>query len=208
MGNQGRFGKYGELKRLDRLRQAGIKGPPHIRPETRVLKGNAPLRAAADQGILVRIRKAAGPDTPFIEELSRGVFHVYGPYEEMIPRWFESQTTVTLVAVMDSRPVGFAMVGRLSEEAHDHPGLELLAIAVEPQKHKLGIGEMLLKEIEKVVIGLNVKRWFLHTAKDNLPARRLFTRCGYRTCELREGFYPSGQDALLMMRDVEVSNPA
>ena len=207
MGNRGRFGKYGEIKRLDRLRHAGIKGPPHIRPETRALKGDAPFRKEASQRILVKIRQAAGPDTPFIEELSRRVFHVYGPYEDMIPRWFESRTTVTLVAVMDRRPVGFAMVGRLSEEAHDHPGLELLALAVEPQKQKLGIGEMLLKEIEKVVVGQNVKRWFLHTAKDNLPARRLFTRCGYRTCKLREGFYPSGQDALLMVRDLEVGNP-
>lgn len=207
MGNRGRFGKYGEIKRLDRLRQAGLKGLPHLRPETRVIKGDVPFRKAGNQTALVKIRQAAGTDTPFIEELSRRVFHVYGPYEEMIPRWFESQTTITLVAVMNTRPVGFAMVGRLSAEDQDHPGLELLAIAVEPQKHKLGIGETLLKEVEKVVAGLRVKRWFLHTAKDNLPARRLFTRCGYRTCELRERFYPSGQDALLMVRELEGWNP-
>jgi ribosomal protein S18 acetylase RimI-like enzyme len=207
MSHQGRFGKYGEIRRLERLRQAGTKGPPPLHPEIRELKREASFRKEAHQKSPVRIRQGAGPDVFFIEDLSRKVFHVYGPYDETIPRWFQAQATITLVAVMNRRPVGFAMAGRLPEGACDHSGLELLAIAVEPQEQRLGIGEMLTKEIEKALLRLKVRRWFLHTAKDNLPARRLFTRCGYLVCGLREGFYPSGQDALLMMRDLAEGNP-
>ncbi|MBN1103024.1 MAG: GNAT family N-acetyltransferase [Deltaproteobacteria bacterium] len=151
---------------------------------------------------LVRLRRALEGDLAYIGELSGRVFEVYGPYREMVARWFESRKAVTLVALMGERPVGFAMVGRFSDPSRIPLTAELLAIAVEPRRQKKGVGRMLMEGIEEISLPMNVGRLFLHTAVQNLTAQRLFARCGYRNTGVKSAFYPAGQDALLLTKDL------
>jgi ribosomal protein S18 acetylase RimI-like enzyme len=42
----------------------------------------------------------------------------------------------------------------------------------------------------------------LHTAEENLSAQKLFLKNGYHPWGMEQGFYPAGQDALLMSKEI------
>ncbi|MBW2610042.1 MAG: GNAT family N-acetyltransferase [Deltaproteobacteria bacterium] len=202
MGKQGRFGKYGETKRVDRLRRARIGTPSPHGSEIRPFRS----RPSSDQTFYkkphAKISLAGDTDARFITRLSGKVFEIYGAYEEMVPKWFESEMTVTIIARMNRQPVGFAMIGDLFNRYDIQNASELLAIAVDTKKRRKGIGELLIREIDRKAADLNIKRIFLHTALENYPAQRLFAGNGYRPWKVKTNFYPAGQDAIVMLKDI------
>jgi len=109
---------------------------------------------------------------------------------------------MTLIALQAEIPIGFAMLGRFSNPSQLMLSAELLAIAVRPDKQRIGAGRLLMKEIEEVAVSLGVDRLFLHTAKENLPAQKLFVSCLFTRSELKKKFYPAGQDGLLMFKNL------
>lgn len=206
MGNRGRFGKYGETKRFERLRQAKAASLPLKATRTFIPKSirSEPFRGKPsdrDKRRRITFRKAGFSDEAFITQLSGKVFSVFGPYEEMVPRWLMYDSTVTTIASLDNSPVGFTMLGDPFNRYDLRQVTELLAIAVDPKDHHRGIGELLLKEVDKKAVELGVSRILLHTAIENLPARRLFTKFGYRPWEIKRSFYPKGQDAIVMSKE-------
>jgi ribosomal protein S18 acetylase RimI-like enzyme len=202
MGNRGRFGKYGEIKRMNRLKRArkslsfshgqGAKGFAH----------GPPLRESDEEKTPIKIRPARPSDSRFIIALSGSVFRRYGPYEKVIKGWFESGMTLTLVALMNRKPAGFAMISHLSQRTNPQQVSELLAIAVAPEKQGMGIGETLLKEMEKKAAQMNITELFLHTAEENLAAQNLFAKNKYVSWGINESFYPAGQNALIMSKKI------
>lgn len=201
MGNRGRYGKYGETKRFDRLRRASTEACPPDRAPIRLLPHTSPGNILPRESSIT-LRPAKDSDACFIRRLSGKVFKVYGPYEEYLPKWFESGNGVTIVACMDRQAVGYAMIGDLSNKYDLRQVSELLAIAVYPEKQCKGIGGLLLREADRKAIELNVNRIFLHTATKNLKARSLFIKNGYRPWEIKNRFYPKGQDAIAMSKDL------
>ena len=95
--------------------------------------------------------------------------------------------------------MGFVMAGALLEDRERETRTEVLAIAVTPEFRKRGIGEKLLQFAQRSMEHLGESRFFLHTAKENLAAQKLFLKNGYRPVEIKKGFYPSGHDALMMV---------
>ena len=161
-----------------------------------------PYREGQDLGGTVSVRIARAGDVGFIRNLSRTAFHEYGPYDEMLPDWFMAGITVTLLAVLEERPVGFAMIRRIGRESRLHRVSELLAIAVEPSQRNRGIGNLLLNEMQKTAYRSGVEILVLHTAIDNLPGRTLFKKHGFILLDTKHGFYPEGQDAVMMYKDI------
>jgi ribosomal protein S18 acetylase RimI-like enzyme len=202
MGQRGRFGKYGEIKRLNRLRRAR-KSPPSPRgQETRPSAHGPSFKATDAKKTSVKIRLAKPSDSIYIAQLSKRVFLIYGPYEKIISSWLESGMTVTLVALMNRRLAGFVMISHFLEQANPQYVSELLAIAVAPEKQRMGIGEMLLKEVEKKAAQMGILELFLHTAQENLAAQNLFAKNEYVLRGINEGFYPAGQNALIMSKKI------
>jgi ribosomal protein S18 acetylase RimI-like enzyme len=150
----------------------------------------------------VKIRPAKPSDSRYIAQLSESVFRIYGPYEKIISSWLESGMTVTLVALVDRKPAGFVMVSHFLQEANPQQVSELLAIAVAPERQRMGIGEKLLKEVEKKAAQMGITELFLHTAEENLAAQNLFAKNEYVLWGINEGFYPAGQNALIMSKKI------
>ena len=148
------------------------------------------------------IRPAKPSDKDFIAGLSGKVFSIYGPYRTTVSRWFESGVTMTLISMAEGRRVGFVMIGALPGDREGETRAEVLAIAVTPEFQQRGIGGELLQVAQRSVEELGEPRLFLHTAKENLAAQKLFLRHGYRFVETKNGFYPSGQDALMMVNEL------
>lgn len=202
MGSNGRYGKYGETKRFARLRKTGL-GQPHLPRRGFEKSGrfaqhkNTPFYKEP-----IRIRLARVTDADFIRGLSKKVFNQYGPYDDTLTRWFLSGIAITVSASMGRRPVGFAMLGHSAYGVPFSRVYELLAIAVEPEMQNQGIGSLLVKEIEKKARELKVKTLVLHTAADNMAGRSLFTKHGFLILQRKQCFYPEGQDALMMYKDL------
>jgi ribosomal protein S18 acetylase RimI-like enzyme len=181
------------MKRIDRVRKSGTPLLP-----SRFAPGGR--RANSSRTGKVSLRRANPSDGDFVGELSGKAFGVYGPYRSLVPRWFESESAITLLAVEKGKPVGFAMMGRLVDDSEEKNRCELLAIAVEPEVRRRGIGRMLLGGIEREAGRLDEHILVLHTATDNISAQHLFKKNGFVTLSLKKHFYPSGQDAVMMMK--------
>jgi ribosomal-protein-alanine N-acetyltransferase len=120
----------------------------------------------------------------------------------MLNGWFDSDAVMTLVALVDEDPAGFAMVGGVAHAWYLPPISELLAISVEPSRQRLGIGRMLMKALEEEARCRGVATLILHTALDNLAGQRLFAKCGFNRYEIKRYFYPAGQHALMMYKNI------
>lgn len=202
MGRRGRFGKYGEIKRVNRLKRARKSPPSSLGRGAKPSALEPPLKSTAQEKLQVKIRQARPSDTRFIVQLSGKVFRVYGPYEKIMRSWLESGMTMTLVALMNRKPIGFAMISHFPPEANPQQVSELLAIAVAPEKQRMGIGKILLKEVERRAEEMNIRELFLHTAEENLAAQNLFTRNEYMSWGVNESFYPAGQNAVFMRKKI------
>lgn len=164
-----------------------------------------------------RVLRAAGRgDRPFLRDLSRRVFSRLGRYDRMVPEWLDGPGACGIIALEDGERVGFAITclvslsygagpprGAAAEPARKRMGLDLLAIAVVPARHRTGIGRWLLGE----VIADAARRAapapveiLLTVAQDNLPARSLFEAHGFRALPEAVDPYPSGVPALRMAR--------
>jgi len=194
----GRFGKYGETKRFARLRQSGWR-PAFVQ---RFGPMEHPSISFSPPKGKTAIRQAKPSDKAFIAGLSGKVFSVYGPYRTTVSRWFESGATMTSISMAEGRPVGFVMIGALPGDREGETRAEVLAIAVAPEFQHRGIGQELLQHAQKCLEDLGDQRLFLHTAKENLVAQKLFLRNGFTPVQIKKGFYPSGQDALMMVNDL------
>ena len=148
------------------------------------------------------IRPATPSDKAFIAGLSDKVFSVYGPYKSTVSQWFESGFTLTLIYMVVGRPAGFVMIGALPADGDGQTGAEVLAIAVSAEFRRRGIGHELLQFAQKEAEDLGEQRLFLHTATENLSAQKLFLKNGFRPVQHKARFYPSGQDALMMVIDL------
>jgi ribosomal-protein-alanine N-acetyltransferase len=146
------------------------------------------------------IRPATPSDIPFIQALSKEVFHAYGPYEAILTAWFESEATMTGLAVVDGKPAGFAMVKIPQEKVFEKRITELVAIAVEPEKQRCGIGDQLMEAVLEVAENLQVDTLILSTAVENVPAQKLFEKHGFSPWRIKKGYYEKGQNALIMYR--------
>jgi ribosomal protein S18 acetylase RimI-like enzyme len=200
MGRRGRFGKYGETKRLERLRKTK-HGTEYMKKGGRAPFGG-PLqhKKKASRETRIDISPADTSDVSYIQGLSKKVFEKYGPYEDLLRDWFESGMAKTYMAIRGRRQVGFAMVGRVQMERFFPPAFELLAIAVEPSMRRRGVGDLLMTEAERMVVEMRGEMLILHTAVENREAQRLFKKHGFVIAEIRRGFYPRGQDAYSMYR--------
>jgi ribosomal-protein-alanine N-acetyltransferase len=150
----------------------------------------------------MEIRAARRSDIDYVVQLSEQAFRAYGPYEGLVPQWLETAPTETFIACIGLTPLGFAMIGQLSPAAGRGEVLELLAIAVEPGKRRKGIGAALMTDVENRAAELHARRVVLHTGTDNLAAQALFARLGYTPCEIKQCFYPAGQDAVMMAKAI------
>jgi ribosomal protein S18 acetylase RimI-like enzyme len=59
-----------------------------------------------------------------------------------------------------------------------------------------------MKAVESRATELHAQRIVLHTGTDNLAAQALFARSGYTPNEIKQRFYPAGQDAVMMSKEI------
>ena len=117
---------------------------------------------------------------------------------DFIARVIERQNSFALVATDPmGQEQGFAFVRQTADEA------ELLSIGVLKNTRKSGIGSRLLAGVTDRVRSAGAKYLFLEVAEDNLAARTLYARAGFKQTGRRKGYYEkdaTSVDALTLTR--------
>lgn len=149
-------------------------------------------------------RLATEEDRGFVRQLSAGVFSLFGDYEEVLTRWLLQPGVLTVIGSVNGSAAGFAIL-QLAEKRNWFSSTgELLALAVIPEYQGRGVGGALLRHVEKLASQAGLSRIRLHTALDNIPARNLFQKAGYRKVGSEKSYYPKGQSAVMMMKTLDL----
>jgi|SRR6185312_7237358 len=83
---------------------------------------------------------------------------------------------------------------------------EILTLAVTPGMRRQGIGRALVQNAAAHAQGLGAGALFLEVAKDNEPARKLYTGLGFTPVGLRKAYY-GGTDAVVLKAALPLPNP-
>jgi ribosomal protein S18 acetylase RimI-like enzyme len=202
VGRGGRFGKYGEHKRFERLRRGKVRDfipgrAPYPKASPPSHWRHAPTKSI--QGLKLALRRANPGDLPFIIELSEQVFSAYGQYDEIIARWASFHQIITVIIEGTGQSRGFAMINPILGARNEANG-ELLAIAVSPGYQRRGIGKKLLRHMEGLARDLGIEEMVIHTAEINEAAHGFFAKNGFILRGSVESYYPKGQKALEMSK--------
>ncbi len=118
------------------------------------------------------------------------------PDDAWTQSWFEQQAkkqgSVILIAARRAVPVGLLVLSVVLDEG------EILTLGVLPAARGRKVGKALLATALKQP----VKHFFLEVAADNEPAIALYRSVGFFDNGRRPNYYPSGADAVLMMKTV------
>jgi [ribosomal protein S18]-alanine N-acetyltransferase len=91
---------------------------------------------------------------------------------------------------------GFIMSRMAADEA------EILSVAIAPARRGRGLSRPLLDFHLRHLAGRGVHTVFLEVDERNEPARRLYSRAGFREAGRRDGYYQGGATALVLRRDL------
>lgn len=75
---------------------------------------------------------------------------------------------------------------------------EILRVAVLPEYRRQGLGEKVLGGILQKLEERGVEKVFLEVRASNEPAKALYGKMGFTTIGIRKGYYPGGEDAVIM----------
>lgn len=102
--------------------------------------------------------------------------------------------SITLISVANDLVVGFVNAQLVLDEIY------INNVAVTQKIRKQGVGELLLKGLENKVEGI-ASFITLEVRKSNIPAIKLYEKCGYQEVGLRKNFYEKPtEDAILMTK--------
>jgi ribosomal protein S18 acetylase RimI-like enzyme len=163
--------------------------------------GVGPRKGAYWQCMLVKealtFRPCLAVDLIFIARLSSDVFAEYTT-KAVSETLAVVSRHATWVALRGQESVGFVTVGKDGDVAVLH------ALAVVKGERGKGVGFRLMQLFERFAREQSVRRLELCSAECNLAALDLFFRRGFRLVHRRERFYERGQNACLLMKDLEV----
>ncbi|WP_461209431.1 ribosomal protein S18-alanine N-acetyltransferase [Desulfocurvus sp. DL9XJH121] len=87
---------------------------------------------------------------------------------------------------------------------HVADSMEILNIAVRPERRQGGLGTRLLGLVLDICRRLGVASASLEVRETNTAARILYENFGFTPCGLRKGYYPdNGEDAVVMRLDLD-----
>ncbi|MGA7396400.1 MAG: ribosomal protein S18-alanine N-acetyltransferase [Solirubrobacterales bacterium] len=144
------------------------------------------------QGLDVVLRPLTFADLPVVISIERRSFS--SPWSPgMFVLEMSRDSSVTLAAVLDGRPIGYAVFSRYDAAWH------LMNIAVAPEHRRHRVGSILI-EGSVDLIGPDAPVT-LEVRPSNLSAIALYETFGFRAYGHRKGYYPdNGEDAMIMWR--------
>ena len=154
-------------------------------------------------GIAVKIREGEDADVEWILDMGEQLFQDLGDYREILGHWLEVPRTRVLVAELDCRHVGFALLspGR-SIGFLWRPWAELVGIGIVEEHRGRGAGQQLVRASFEIAAQWRAREMRLHTARSNRRGQAFFAHHGFREVPGDGAVYPSGESAVSMVRSL------
>ena len=92
--------------------------------------------------------------------------------------------------------VGYGGIGIAQDEA------EIQLIAVNEMYRRCGRGKIIMNDLLEIAAEHGAKRVFLEVRVSNASAQMLYLKCGFQGLYARSRYYPDGEDAIVMMREL------
>ena len=90
---------------------------------------------------------------------------------------------------------------------HTGEEMEILNLAVAPERRRQGLGERLLGLVMKIGRNMGIAQVFLEVRESNIAARNLYAKFGFKQLGVRSKYYPdNGEDALVLGADLPENN--
>ncbi len=143
----------------------------------------------------MRIVKAAQGDVPAIAALEAACFTA-GADEALLRRMLADESWTFLCAREGDELVGYAYFQSVADEGY------VGDVAVAEPFRRRGIGRALTEAMCAAARERKLAFLTLEVRESNLPARRLYGSCGFRTAAVRKNYYEKPrEDAVLMTAD-------
>jgi len=118
--------------------------------------------------------------------------------------WTESQ----FLSAMDSeRLIGFCLfdcerlIGFISlSKNYDDCDLDLVAVA--PEYRRQGLAKLLIEKAVDCAKELSLTAVFLEVRESNVPAIELYKKLEFREISIRKKYYPDGENAVVMKKEI------
>ncbi|AEH45055.1 GCN5-related N-acetyltransferase [Thermodesulfatator indicus DSM 15286] len=147
----------------------------------------------------MKLRQGEPKDKSFISQAAYE-FQKFGPYHEIIPRWFDDPWIKTYILEIE-RPVGFIMLGPMFNSFWQ-PYIDITAIFVAPEWQGKGLGTFMLKAAEKISRKEGYRYLRAHVGFENKKALALFKKANYVIKKKIDNYYPSGLGAYELRKDL------
>jgi len=150
----------------------------------------------SSDGVPVIIRKALLSDLDKIVEVESLSFK--RPYPPtLLFSLLHLHSDMFYVALAGGELVGYA-VGASRRDGSGH----VISIAVRPEWRGRGIGVKLMESLLDAFKKRGLKRAVLEVAVSNEEAVRFYKRLGFKVITSLKGYYPWGEDAYLMVKEL------
>ena len=80
---------------------------------------------------------------------------------------------------------------------------EIELVAVSEMYRRCGRGRKIVDDLLEIARQRNVKRIFLEVRVSNASAQRLYLQCGFAGLYCRTRYYPDGEDAIVMKKELD-----
>lgn len=97
---------------------------------------------------------------------------------------------ISLVVLLNQKIIGYVIATMTGDEA------EILNISLSKEQQEKGIGRYLLSHLLGILQQRNIEKVFLEVRVSNHVARKLYERLGFRSINVRQGYY-QGEDAVV-----------
>ncbi len=141
----------------------------------------------------IRFRPMHPADLDRVEQLEQAAFPHPWTREMLSAELRNDYFRQPLALEVDGQLEGYAFLWRFDDEIY------LNNFAVNPKLHRKGLGLKFLNYIFERYRSARVMR--LEVRPSNIPAVRLYTRCGFAPVGIRRAYYSDGEDALIMQKE-------
>jgi ribosomal protein S18 acetylase RimI-like enzyme len=151
----------------------------------------------------IALRQAEAADLDALMQIETACFSADRISRRSMRRLLARPTARIVIAQIEGRPAGYAMVLVRAGSA----SARLYSIAVAPHGRGSGAGRRLLEAAEAAALAMGSTRLRLEVREDNEAAIALYRQAGYLQHGRREDYYADGAAALLFARQLAIAGP-
>lgn len=144
---------------------------------------------------MIRIRKAFAPDLPEVMAIEQNSFN--SPWNmDFFRHELINPVAFFYIIEVGVKLAGYIIIWIFKDEAH------IANLAIHPEYRKKGYGEYILKWSLEFARNRQAATVTLEVNENNLAARNLYEKFGFRMVGKREKYYENKDDALILTKTI------